>query len=236
MIKTSYLTADGEDASDQIEPEQLKTMISYSKYMNECGYHKQIDPNEESLVSKQIKCLEYDGEEILWNGSIELIKVKFIKNTLKTFLNKFIKNIWLKNTILCLIGNGNLLNKNKCNINYLNNYIFEIKMQMGGHNNHLTLLIDDNKFLNVTNSLKSHDHIWFKGTLMYNSNNNYLVPFVNVLEIGCIKCQQFDISNDSEIVYKFSNTFSNFILKWLYDIYIDLEYIVHSKILYYISW
>ncbi|XP_044730992.1 wolframin [Chrysoperla carnea] len=73
-INNNNNNTDGEDASDQIEPEQLKTMISYSKYMNECGYHKQIDPNEESLVSKQIKCLEYDGEEILWNGSIELIK------------------------------------------------------------------------------------------------------------------------------------------------------------------
>ncbi|KAK9873200.1 hypothetical protein WA026_021433 [Henosepilachna vigintioctopunctata] len=205
----------GENKSLQFLPEpETPKYLTWNIYQKFC--HQPIW-QDENIALAQLNCAELDHSLILWDGYINDIKIKSIKNRYKVLLEKLPKKVY--EYLSCYFGEEidysctNLPENsqedcqtfhemkkltNICSLQKFNEYSFEISIRMNsgiwGKSPEVVLIVED-IFKNFTTKLKPTDHIWFKGLLVNNDKAGPdgilggLKPHILLDEIGCHTCQ-----------------------------------------------
>lgn len=172
---------------------------------------------EENIAISQLKCAELEGTKIHWNGYINEVKIKEIRNPYKNFFDKFPDTI--SRYLYCIYGEKvqskcnsipdlvkddcisfyeTMKSVSKCSLQKYNIYTFEVtlKMQFGiwGKTTEVNLIIQD-YFRDFVLKIKPTDNIWFKGSLINRPSAGSdgilggLKPHIDLEEIGCLSCQ-----------------------------------------------
>lgn len=186
---------------------------------------------EENVAIQQMNCAQLEHSHVHWDGQISDIKIKQIRNTYKSVIDKFPSSF--SQYLYCLYGEqvvsncqidsireecniffDSISSLNKCTLEKYNEYTFEVSVRMQAGiwaKNPEVKVILSHYFKNFTLKLKPNDHIWFKGSLFNNENLGPegilggTQPFVRLHEIGCIDCHNKDLTElhiDSENTFE----------------------------------
>lgn len=171
----------------------------------------------ENVAKTQIKCLKIESVPVNWNGYLNDIKLKSVRNNYKYIIDKFPD--FLKEYLNCYFGEKTEENcetfpdilkddchlwntiTRKCHLEKYNRYEFElsVKMQSGiwGKTSEV-ILVADHTFSNFTLQLKPNDKIYFKGQLFNDLTCDGLLggpkPHVSLQEIGCLACHTMNLN------------------------------------------
>lgn len=192
---------------------------------------------DENIALSQLNCAGLENSIVFWDGYIHTIKIKSITNKYIKLFEKFPKQI--NNYLYCYFGEeiSNSIceklvknvneceilfdvkkNANKCSLEKLNVYVFEITMRMSqgiwGKSPEMLTLVLDNAFKNLTLKLKSGDHIWFRGKLFNDENAGSdgilggYKPHISIEALGCQSCSNGNLETVTKP--KDTNNFHNF--------------------------
>lgn len=194
-----------------MDKEMPKT-ISWEQYEQFCYEYSKI---HKTTANVQMNCMKLEGVHVQWEGYVNEVKIKAIKNKWKYFFDYFPNT--LREYFYCLKGDEvtpdcktegihsefclsfyNILkSNNRCSLDKYNLYelILSVKMQYRMWDKGIKIVLEaSDPFKNFTFALKQDDHIWFKGTLRNNKErgaDGFLGgPLIHVKldEIGCISC------------------------------------------------
>lgn len=211
LINSSNMTP-SDDYYEENKKPQVMTWQVYQRFCHQPLFQ------EENVALSQMNCAELEGTKIYWNGYINEVKIKEIRNPYKSFFDKLPDPI--SQYLYCLYGEKVVSNRcdampdlvkddcmsfyetiksvRQCNLQKYNIYSFEVtlKMQFGiwGKATEVNLIIQD-YFRDFVLKLRPTDNIWFKGSLLNNANAGSdgilggLKPHIDLEEIGCISCQ-----------------------------------------------
>lgn len=189
--------------------------LSWELYQKFCHQPSWEDSN---IASVQKHCLKLADVRISWDGYVNSVKIQSVDNKIKRIVDKLPTT--LAYYLSCLYGEQltddchdipdsdcttlqDIIGATKkCSLDSYNLYTFEasVRMKSGlwGKSAEVALILDD-YFKNFTFSLRTNDHVWFKGRL---SNMEYCAdgllggakPHVTVEEIGCFACRDSDLT------------------------------------------
>lgn len=154
----------------------------YYKYCNQPAWQ------HVNKINTQIRCSQFDGVSIKWEGKITNIEINKVRNIRADFITNYLPE-FIGDLIKCMYGERNQVNcseeenceeikdfieqQKKCNLNHWNYYEYNIivRMHSGIFNTPTEILIRaQHNFGNFTQRLNNSDLIWFKGILR---NTNY---------------------------------------------------------------
>ncbi|XP_039760636.1 wolframin isoform X2 [Pararge aegeria] len=188
--------------------------IGWDDYYNQCNNPSWSESN---IASTQIKCSVLDGASVNWEGYVNDVKLRSVRNRWSYFaswlpgvLSEYFKCYYGEEySTLCQTEEGAMLNDcefvrsvarqsgRSCHLNNLNEYKYEVAVNMEANGGLLKRhaeisLIFDNVFTNFTRLLRSDDKIRFKGVLT-NENESYNIGNKDLIvkghEIKCIECK-----------------------------------------------
>lgn len=215
LIKThgrsSNLSASRDFALD-VEPKALE-WESFQKLCYQKGWE-----GRENGAQAQVRCSELENTHVFWEGTVSSVNLASISNRIKFYLDQLPS--WARDYLYCVLGDRQeqcnqddpseisdclILRQstNGCTLKRFNTYSFEVGLEMRSLlwrlNPEVVLLLSD-EFKNFTWALKKEDLIWFKGTLINSKEHGTkgmlgsFSVYVHVEEIGCISCQNRDLS------------------------------------------
>lgn len=178
--------------------------LSWEVYQEFCH---QPSWEEGNVAVVQERCVDLDGVKVSWEGYVNHVRIRTIRNPLKAIFDKLPQS--LSYYLYCMYGEeikddcdglkdnclsfyDSVRTKHKCTLAKYNKYTFEItvrmKSGMWGKTSETVLIVED-YFRNFSFSLKPSDHVWFKGPLTNEEASvGGLRPRVLIDEIGCLDC------------------------------------------------